>query len=141
MMVLSPQRSFETDQFVEIHHREFMKLGQRLFEVFGYDERSGQISTQIRNLQQIVCSALRFSDIENFIKNQMGKSGKTADDWRKLGKDFLDSLSVLRDFASQQAEDPGEQLAIRLKVARGWVRSIASEYLYQVALQQMERPS
>ena len=44
-----------------------------------------KISSQVRNLQQISCSAPRFADIEDFVKNQMGKGDKNSKKWKAVG--------------------------------------------------------
>ena len=82
--------------------KHFPELGERFFEVFDYDRRSNHISTQIRNLQQITCSATRFADIEDFVKNQMGKKmGKEAK-WRELGDKVL---GTVEDVASSKVNN------------------------------------
>ena len=125
------------------HCDDCSNLGQHFFEVFGSDK--GMISTQMRNLQQVACSATRFSDIEDFVKNQMGKDRGSATPWRKVGQDALDHLAQLRAVAKQLSEGKAEEpekteLAVRLKLARASVRSVVSEYLYRKARQEMELP-
>jgi hypothetical protein len=63
----------EADKYLDAEAQltDFQKTGKKLFEVFGADE--GRVSTQVRNLQQITVSVRRLSDVEDFVKNQMGK--------------------------------------------------------------------
>ena len=103
-------------------------------------EGCNHISAQIRNLQQITCSATRFADIEDFVKNQMGKEmGKEAK-WRELGDNVLAQLKTLRRKSEQLDNDPINQMALRLRLARSWVRAVVSEYLYRVARDQIGKP-
>ena len=86
-------------------------------------------------------SATRFADIEDFVKNQMGKEDKDKQQWRKLGDDVLKGLKELRDKTCELDADPNNQMALRLRFARGWVRAVVSQYLYRVARDQMEGTS
>ncbi len=140
MIVLSKELIQKTDRYIDENHEVFSKLGKRFFQVFGYNKEKNQISTQVRNLQQITCSATRFADIEDFVKNQMGKE-KTDEHnpprWRALGNEVLDALKELRDKSQQLDKDPVNRMALRLRLARGWVRAVVSQYLYKVAQDQM----
>lgn len=133
MIVLNSKLIQEVDRYIDENHETFSELGDRFFEVFSYDKRNDRISTQIRNLQQITCSATRFADIEDFVKNQMGKETK----WRKLGDKVLAQLKTLRRKSEQLDDDPTNQMALRLRLARSWVRAVVSEYLYRVARDQI----
>ena len=141
MIVLNSNLIQEVDRYIDENHQTFSELGKRFFEVFGYDKRNDRISTQIRNLQQITCSATRFADIEDFVKNQMGKEENKDPKWKKVGDSTLKKLKELRDKSQELDPDPANQMALRLRLARGWVRAVVSEYLYRVARDQMgERP-
>ena len=133
MHVLKMELIQAADRCVDERHDKFASLGQRFFKEFGSDR--GKVSTQVRNLQQITCSATRFADIEDFVKNQMGKGDKK---WMEVGNDVLKQLSQLRDRSEKIAEDADDRMAVRLRLARGWVRAVVGEYLYQLARQQME---
>ena len=137
MIVLNSKLIQEIDRYIDENHETFSELGECFFEVFDYDRRGNHISTQIRNLQQITCSATRFADIEDFVKNQMGKEmGKEAK-WRNLGDKVLAQLKTLRRKSEQLDNDPINQMALRLRLARSWVRAVVSEYLYRVARDQI----
>ncbi len=138
MISLSPKDANKADQYVDQQHEHYQRMGRRLFETFKYDRDSGRINTQIRNLQQIVCSAPRFADIEDFVKNQMGRDTKSAKQWRQVGDDILTELQSLRKRAAELDDQEETRLAFRLRLARGWVRAVVSEYLYCIALDQME---
>ena len=133
MHVLKMELIQAADRCVDERHDKFASLGQRFFDQFGSDR--GKVSTQVRNLQQITCSATRFADIEDFVKNQMGKGDKK---WMEVGNDVLKQLSQLRDRSEKIAEDADDRMAVRLRLARGWVRAVVGEYLYRLARQQME---
>ena len=132
MHVLSSELIRKVDCYTDERHQTFTTLGKELFTQFGSDK--GKISTQVRNLQRIACSARRFADIEDFVKNQMGKGNRN---WRALGRDVLQQLGQLRDYSQTLADDSEDQLAVRLRLARGWVRTVVGEYLYQLALKEM----
>ena len=132
--------------YIDENHKDFSELGKRFFDVFSYNKSNDNISTQVRNLQQITCSATRFADIEFFVKNQMGKEKKDdknprwralGDDGQALGDEILQKLNQLREKSLELDKDSANQMALRLRLARGWVRAVVGEYLYQVALDQM----
>ena len=134
------------NRYIDENHEDFSELGRRLFDAFGYDKSNDNISTQVRNLQQITCSATRFADIEDFVKNQMGKESKDlkkprwrdlGDDGQPLGDEILQELDQLRKKSLELDADAANQMALRLRLARGWVRAVVGEYLYRVALDQM----
>ncbi len=131
MKVLDHETIRKVNEYIDTRHSEFLQLGRRLFEVFG-----GGKMAQVRNLQQVACSALRFADIEDFVKNQMGKTGNK--EWKRIGKEVLNQLEQLRGASATLAGDAPSQMAVRLKLARAWVRAVISEYLYQAALKEME---
>ncbi len=130
MIVLNNELIQKTDCYIDENHQVFSELGKRFSEEF-VDDR-----TQIRNLQQITCSATRFADIEDFVKNQMGKE-RNESKWRALGDDILKQLEQLRSESEKLDTASATQMALRLRLARGWVRAVVSEYLYQVAHRQM----
>jgi hypothetical protein len=147
---LSNEQNQETELYLDAHRQEFRELGRSYYRAFGH--RKGDISSQIRNLQQITCSATRLSDVEDFVKNQMGREKppehkareKPSDaPWHKVGDPTLQQLRLLWECAenlarSSESDRETIALAIRLKLARGWVRSVVSEYLYQLAIETME---
>lgn len=135
MNVLKPDVAKKVDQHIDEQHDRWAQLGQKLFLTFKFDEKKSRLATQIRNLQQVACSALRFADIEDFVKNQMGKTGNK--EWKQVGDDVLTVLSELRDQSTTLADETDEQMTIRLRLARGWARAVVSEYLYHVAQSQM----
>ena len=142
----------KADSYIDNKRETFSELGDCFFEVFGYDKTNNRINTQIRNLQQITCSATRFADIEDFVKNQMGKEDKNKPQWRQLGNNVLKGLKELRDTSQELVPDDStdqsklsetrmKQMALRLRLARGWGRAVVSQYLYRVAHDQMEGTS
>ena len=152
MTALSNKLIQKVDSYIDNKRDTFSELGDRFFEVFGYDKTNNRINTQIRNLQQITCSATRFADIEDFVKNQMGKEDKDRRQWRNLGDNVLTGLKELRDASQEFVPDDSDeqselseagmkQMALRLRLARGWGRAVVSQYLYRVAHDQMEGTS
>jgi hypothetical protein len=111
-------------------------LGEEFYEVF---EAPGEerISAQVRNLQQIVVSARRLADVEDFIKNQMGKEkldkqGRLGP-WRKVGDKALQQLALLREKANSLSVNEEHRLQLRLHLARGWVRAVVGAFLFKKA--------
>ena len=139
MKTLTPELVLKADQYVDQQHEHQARLGERLFQTFGYDSKSQRMSTQVRNLQQVVCSAMRLADVEDFVKNQMGKGTGSARDWQAVGEGVLEQLQLLRREADRMDDSPETRLLLRLKLARSWVRAVVSEYLYRVARDQMEK--
>lgn len=126
----------EADRYLDAEAQltAFRELGDRLFDVFGADQ--DRVSSQVRNLQQIAVSARRLSDIEAFVKNQMGKKSG-SDAWRQIGDRLLQQLADLREAANRIATDEGQRLLLRLYLARGWVKAVVGAYLYAKALREM----
>jgi hypothetical protein len=136
-----PHPSFagQADRYLEDHHEAFEGLGRSLLAAF--PPAKDRISTQVRNLQQVVTTATRFVDVEDFVKNQMGKDRSRDKPWHRAGPEILKQLETLRQ---EPAKTPGiptdesagsaEQLDYRLRLARGWVRAVVAEYLYRYAI-------
>jgi hypothetical protein len=139
VIVLNDKLIQEVNLYIEDNHQTFSKLGKRFFDIFGYD--NNRIRAQIRNLENITCSATRFTDIEDFVKNQMGKEKIDERKWKKLGGEVLQQLKQLREKSQELDDNPYNQMDLRLRLARGWVRAVVSEYLYQVASDQMGEDS
>ena len=141
MTVLNDKLIREVNRYIEENHQTFSELGKRFFDKFGYDKKKNNIRAQIRNLENITCSATRFTDIEDFVKNQMGKERtdeRNPPKWKALGGEVLQQLKQLRDKSQELDADLYIQMALRLHLARGWVNAVVGEYLYQVARHQME---
>lgn len=120
--------------------REFSELGKKLYEIFGADGsgENRRVSTQVRNLQQIALTARRFTDVEAFVKNQMGRNTAQAKSWRDVGQQILEQLKRLREIAAREGGNDSDQVqAARLWLVRGWVRSVVSGYLYAKATDEM----
>ena len=137
MHVLSTELINKVDCYLDENHETFSAMGQRFFDQFGSDRE--KISSQVRNLQQISCSAPRFADIEDFVKNQMGKGDKNSKKWKAVGDRVLTQLTSLREYSKKVTNDERDRMALRLHLARGWVQAVVSEYLYQRALREMEQ--
>ena len=133
MHVLNVDLIHKADCWIDENHEEFTPLGEKLFTQFRSEK--GNASTQVRNLQQIACSATRFADIEDFVKNQMGRGDQK---WKAVGNDVLRQLSRLRKHSEAIDADDANRMAFRLRLARGWVRAVVGDYLYRLALDQMD---
>ena len=136
MTVLASELIETADRYIDENHARFAELGLILFKVFGSDNK--RISTQVRSLQQVACTATRFADIEDYVKNQMGKETDGPWKWREVGSCILAELKRLRAKSTKLDADTYTQMAFRLYLARGWARAVVSDYLFQVACRQMD---
>ncbi len=140
MIALTPQVLAEIDKRLESSLNAYQKAGDQLFAVFEPDE--GRVSSQVRNLQQTTCAAVRLSQVENFIKNQMGRSREVAEKWVRVGPLLLEQVDMLRKQAENIAKKFGlsedEELEVRLRLARGWVSTLVSQYMYRFGLARLK---
>lgn len=140
--MIKPQVSKAIDLFLDQHYEQSEIAGKHLSGCFS--GTGGK--NQVRNLENAAYTATRFSSIQNFIKNQMGKDSKKNPTWTKkltegdLMGDFLlkqlEGLAQASDRLTkiEPTEDPlTGSLEIRLCLARGWAQQVASHYLYLMA--------
>ena len=135
---LTPELIQQADSFLDKdqQHQAAIRLGERMYDTFGSD-KDGRVSSQIRNLQQIAVSTTRFADIEDFVKNQMGRNTGAYQQWRQVGDEVLKQLDALRQEANRMTKDEGQCLLLRLYLARGWVRAVVGAFLYRKAQKEM----
>lgn len=136
---LTPELIQKADSFLDTdrQHQAAIRLGERMYAVFTQQSKERGMA-QIRNLQQIAVSATRFADIEDFVKNQMGRNAGAYKEWRQVGDEVLKQLEALRRAANDMTQDEGQRLLLRLHLARGWVRAVVGAYLYVKAQREME---
>jgi hypothetical protein len=134
----------KADQFLddETQQKRFADLGRKIYDAFsgengGRPGESAPVSSQLRNLQQIAVSASRFSEIANFVKRQMGRTGKVAERWRKVGEEILNQLEQLEQQAARLAGNQTQRFLLRLYLARGWIRAVVGGYMFEKALREM----
>ena len=90
-------------------------------------------NAQIRGLETLITSASRFSQIVNYIKNQIGKEKRGR--WLQIGPLLLGQLEQLEKEADEMGrEDPSTKLEIKMKLARGWAKQVVTHYLYSMSL-------
>ena len=130
MPALNTELASKADRYIDENHMTFVALGKCFVDQFGSDRGR----TQVHNLQQIACSATRFADVEDFVKNQIGKGNGM---WKSVGPAVLDQLSELRTWSDRLDDDPANRMALRLRLARSWTRAVVSEYLYRLATKEM----
>ena len=85
---------------------------------------------QIRNLQNIVNSTTRFSEITNFVKAQTGRHFR---DWQKLGPAIIRDLQGKDGIDQKAGEISNPQNSkgeIRLQLCRHWIKIVVAEFLY-----------
>lgn len=115
------------DGFLEEYYEEgqTQDAGKQLAE-------SGMKNTQVRGLENLIACTTRFSEIINYIKNQVGK-GRSG--WKETGPLLLKQLKTMEEKASEMAgEDPALRLEIKLRLARGWARQVVAHYLYETGV-------
>jgi|DewCreStandDraft_5_1066085.scaffolds.fasta_scaffold03856_7 hypothetical protein len=137
---LTPELIQKADGFLDQdqQHQAAIRLGERMYDVFTKQNKERGMA-QIRNLQQIAVSATRFADIEDFVKNQMGRNAGAYEEWRQVGDEVLQQLETLRRAVNDWTNDEGQRLLLRLHLARGWVRAVVGAYLYRKAQREMKR--
>ncbi len=137
-VALTPELMRKADQVLDRdeQRRRAHELGQHLFQQFPSDEQ-GHVSTQVRNLQRVAVSATRLADIEDFVKQQMGRGKGPQKEWCQVGGKVLEQLQGLREAANGLATEEGQRLALRLYLARAWVRAVIGAYLYAKAQKEM----
>jgi len=123
-MTLSMETLREIDIFLEEFYPQSQTAGREL-------ARALPEKSQIRNLETLVISTRRFSEIKNFIKNQAGKEKEANPQWRRVAPNLLKQLEELENQAATlSGGDPGRTLAIKLHLARGWVKQVVANYLF-----------
>jgi hypothetical protein len=122
--VLSPKTLKAIDLHLEALYesKTTIDIGQKMTDV-------ELKSSQIRNLENLVMSTKRFSEIINFIKNQTGKDKKGK--WLMVADTLLHQLEDLEDKANEIGKDnPGITFEVKKRLARGWVKQIVAHYCF-----------
>ncbi len=123
----------KVDQAIEEFYPRSIEMAERLLRVF----RPGK-KRQVKNLENLIYSTTRFTEVKNFIKNQMGKDEK-GQDWRcqvgdtgKMGDLILGELERIEGKAKELAQGrPDEIFEVKMRLLRGWVRQVVAHYDYQ----------
>jgi hypothetical protein len=129
---VEPGLSPETLKAIDLHletlyeSKETINIGQKMADI---KSDAKQFNTQIRNLENLVMSTKRFSEIINFIKNQTGKD-KTGK-WPLIADTLLHQLEELEDKSREIGKDkPGITFEVKKHLARGWVKQIVAHYFF-----------
>ena len=127
-----PLLSPETLKAIDLHlealyeSKATIDIGQKMADI---KSDTKQFNTQIRNLENLVMSTRRFSEIINFIKNQTGKDKKGK--WPLIADTLLHQLEKLEDKAKEIGEEnPCIIFEVKKHLARGWVKQIAAHYFF-----------
>ena len=97
------------------------KAGQQMVD-------SNMKSSQVRGLENLIVATTRFSEIINYIKNQVGKN---RPEWEQAGPLLLNQLHQLEQEAERLvANNAAVRLETKLELARGWARQVVAHYLY-----------
>jgi len=93
----------------------------------GLDNKS-----QLRGFETLINATTRFSEIQNYIKNQAGKENNAAAKWRLVSPMMLVQLDSLETEAHRIAgSDPQQILDVKLRLARGWAKQVVCHFLYK----------
>lgn len=88
--------------------------------------------SQLRGFETLINATTRFSEIQNYIKNQAGKENNTASKWRNVAHLMLGQLDLLETEAHEIAgSDPQQILDVKLRLARGWAKQVVCHFLYK----------
>lgn len=123
---ISKQRQIwkSIDLFLEDFYPQSKLAGQEL-------KQARMDHTQVRGLENLVVSTRRFSEILNYIKNQAGKSSNAAKKWQKVAGLLLNQLATLENKGKELGdEDPELIMESKLRLARGWIKQVVSQYLF-----------
>ena len=92
----------------------------------------GDKKTQIRGLERLIVSTSRFSEIQNYIKNQAGRDSKTSEPWREVAEALLKQLDEIEAKAREIGGTDAEAVIdAKLRLARGWGRQVVANYLFE----------
>ncbi|RME02810.1 MAG: hypothetical protein D6805_08830 [Planctomycetota bacterium] len=95
-----------------------VEMGKKFYDAF-----RGEGKSQLRKLQTLAYSTSRFTEILNFIKNQIGKD--TQRKWTSFGEELLEELKGL-----QEMEKGKLSSTHLLYLARAYIDGAVNEYLY-----------
>ncbi len=116
----------EIDLCLERIYPESITLAEKVVEA-GLDAKS-----QLRGFETLINATSRFSEIQNYIKNQAGKENSAASKWRFVAPLMLGQLAALETEAHRIAgTDPQQILDVKLRLARGWAKQVVCHYLYK----------
>ena len=115
----------DIDLYMEEFYPQAKEAGEKMAEV-------KLAKAQIRNLETIITSVTRFSEVINYIKNQAGKDKSRKDKtWILIAPLLLGQLEQLEKKASQMANNnPEILLDIKMRLARVWAKQVVAQYLY-----------
>jgi hypothetical protein len=120
---LNMQALKSIDQFLEGYYEE------------GNSQRAGRAmagcgmkNSQVRGLENLIAATSRFSEVINYIKNQIGKN---RSEWQSAGPILLTQLETIESKAAEIAgADPAVKMEVKLRLVRGWARQVVAHYLY-----------
>lgn len=116
----------EIDLCLERIYPESMSLAEKVVKA-GLKEKS-----QMRGFETLINATTRFSEIQNFIKNQAGKESEKEPKWRTVASLMLEQLDALETEAHKIAgSDPQQILDVKLRLARGWAKQVVCHYMYK----------
>lgn len=129
-MKILKEISIKTDNFRE----ETKSLGELAVDIFSNNK------AQMKNLENIANSALKISDVLDFIKRQTGRS-KANEQWKKnnFGNKLLNKieneLKSERDKICQllTVNDDYQKLEIYLQLVREYIRQIVIHYEFKLS--------
>jgi len=122
--LLSAKTLKSIDLFLEDYYPKASEAGEKI-------SACRMDKTQVRGLENLIVSATRFSEVINYIKNQVGKE-REKNKWKEVGPMLLSQLQDIEIKAGDIAGDnPMERLDVKLRLLRGWARQVVAHYLYK----------
>lgn len=122
--LLSAKTLKSIDLFLEDFYPKSIEAGEKI-------AACKMEKTQVRGLENLIVSVTRFSEVINYIKNQVGKE-REKNIWKEVGPILLSQLQVIEAKAIEIAGDnPIERLEVKLRLLRGWARQVVAHYLYK----------
>lgn len=131
---LSVQELQDIDDLIDTKfYRKGVDMGDLFFDAYGQEKGMAQV----RNFQGIAFAATRFSAVENFVKNQVGKE-KQGSGWLHRGKGntaigdlvlshFQEMAKAAEDLAKK---DYAKKMTIAMRLLHAYVDALAAQFAY-----------
>lgn len=127
----------------DLFREETKQLGKIAYKAFTEQDNSGKHKSQLKGLETIANSALKVSDVLDFIKRQTGRA-KPELGWKKqqFGQQLLAKIETelknRRNAICNQLNisDDAQKLEVYLLLIREFIRQVVIDYEYQIGVAQ-----
>jgi len=118
------------------HYNDAERIGRAAAQSFAEQGRGGR--SQVTGLEAVANSALRVTEIFNYIKKQVGKDSK-GESWRRndFGRNLLEFLDqklskTVSEFDIQPpVQDGAERQRAHLLLARAFLQAVAAHFEFE----------